>query len=139
MKLDIRLIAAVGRSGQIGLDGRLPWSDQSDMKSFRDATMGCGLIMGARTASNIRSLEGRYVWKWHGADPGGFLDRVAGEVHRFPGTIQRDVLWIAGGAATYAAFWPFVRTAVITQVDYDGPADTFMPPLWSSSKEVANG
>jgi len=122
--MDVRLIAAVGRRGQIGFAGRLPWHEPEDLAWFRAQTIGHVVVMGWRTARIVGNLPDRIVVPWLGEDdPAKFLARTAG---RFPGRI----VWIAGGAKTYRAFMPHVRRAVVTLVDYDGPADTWMPPLW---------
>lgn len=79
--------------------------------------------MGFRTARIVGALPGREVVAWLGEEPRPFLDRVA-RLH------AGHTIWIAGGAKTYARFMPHVRRAIVTLVDYDGPADTWMPPLW---------
>lgn len=121
--LDVRLIAAVGRSGQLGLGGKLPWHDPLDLKGFREATMGGVVLMGARTYDSVGRLPGRETARWSGKTP---PYAVLTQLHyRFGKTI-----WIGGGAWTYQSFMPYVRTAIITRIDYDGEADTFMPTLW---------
>jgi len=58
------------------------------------------------------------------------LARVA----RFGGAVGSGArtIWIAGGAKTYARFLPHVRRAIVTLIDYDGPADVWMPQLWET-------
>jgi dihydromethanopterin reductase len=132
MKIDCRLIAAVGRSGQLGLGGKLPWSDPLDLRWFRDQTMDSVVLMGGRTHDKVGQLPGRFRARWSGkTSPYAVLQQI----HvRFKGL----TIWVAGGAYTYAAFMPFVRYAVITRIDYDGEADTFMPPLWGGSYDIGN-
>src|SRR5690349_3265560 len=46
----------------IGKDGRLPWRLSSDMKRFRELTMGHHLIVGRKTFESIgRPLPGRQM------------------------------------------------------------------------------
>ncbi|CUA90154.1 Dihydrofolate reductase [Chelatococcus sambhunathii] len=125
--IDVRLIAAVGRRGQIGLAGRLPWHEPEDLAWFKAQTLGGAVVMGFRTAHAVGALPGRVVVPWLGDDPQAIIDRIARE---HPGRI----VWIAGGAKTYAHFMSYVRRAVITLVDYDGPADVWMPPLWEGAQ-----
>ena len=43
---ELVLIAAVARNGAIGRDNDLVFGDPADQKHFRQATMGCPVIMG---------------------------------------------------------------------------------------------
>lgn len=126
---DIRLIAAIGRHGQIGLGDKLPWHDPTDLAWFRAQTMGATLIIGKRTRQALPPLPGRSILQWQGEDPAEFLDQA------FSAIDQEDrpnrTVFIAGGAKTYSAFLPFVRTSIITHIDYDGPATAYMPALWA--------
>lgn len=93
--------------------------------------MGCVVIVGRRTAAALPSLPGHHLLVWAGQDPRTFITTAFTEYARLnqpPGPV-----WIAGGRRTYQAFMPFVRRSYITHVDYDGPSDVFMPPLWGSA------
>jgi dihydrofolate reductase len=46
------------------------------------------------------------------------------------GNYYDRIIWIAGGEQIYRLWMPYVRRCFITRVDYDGPADVWMPPLW---------
>jgi dihydromethanopterin reductase len=136
MLADVRLIAAVGQRGQIGIRGRLPWSDPKDLVWFWDQTKDGVVIVGRRTAEKLPPLPRRRLVVWGGkSNPGKVIaDQVA--INKIEGTPER-VIWIAGGAYTYQSFMSFVRYSLITRIDYDGPADTFMPPLWEQGSTVA--
>lgn len=134
---DIRLIAAVGRSGQLGLGNAMPWQDPKDVKWFADQTRGGIVIMGARTMSPLAGPfanypRGRTFITWSGKTPPAQVIADMKAIIRIEQTPQR-IIWIAGGAHTYEAFMPFVQRAVITRIDYDGPADAWMPPLWKAA------
>ena len=60
MKVPLAIVAAVAENGVIG-DGRgLPWRLPSDLKHFREVTMGKPLLMGRKTFESIgRALPGR--------------------------------------------------------------------------------
>lgn len=59
----ISLIAAVAENNVIGKDNTLPWHLPTDMKYFRDTTMGHCVIMGRKNYDSIplkyRPLDGR--------------------------------------------------------------------------------
>lgn len=119
---NVHLIVAVGQSGQIGLDGGLPWPRElGDLSWFRAKTIGNVVIFGGRTAASVGPLTGRWMRTWNGrTDPKAFLDRIEEKTPFFD-------IFVAGGAHTYRAFAPFASKWLITRIDYDGPADTFWP------------
>jgi len=124
---DVRLIAAVGKRGQLGLGSHLPWRDPDDLSWFRQQTMNCVVVFGHNTFMTVPQLKSRCVFVWQrGETPEATLSRIR-SYH------PDKTIWIAGGAKTYAAFLPFVRHSVLTHIDYDGDADTFMPPLWGAN------
>ena len=59
----ISLIVAVAENGVIGKNNRLPWHLPTDMKYFKDVTMGHCVIMGRKNYDSIplkyRPLDGR--------------------------------------------------------------------------------
>ena len=56
----ISLIVAVSENGVIGRDGDMPWRLPSDLKRFKQVTLGKPVIMGRKTFQSIgRPLPGR--------------------------------------------------------------------------------
>lgn len=56
----IEMVVAVAENGVIGKDGDMPWRLPSDLKHFKQVTMGCPIIMGRATWDSIgRPLPGR--------------------------------------------------------------------------------
>lgn len=126
---DVRLIAAVGKSGQLGLKGGLPWGDlfPEDRRAFREATRDCAVIVGHNTWPTVKHLQGTadrdFFTDNTGLRPDAFL--------RLYGLGTRTV-WIAGGAKTYLRWLPFAGERRITVLDWDGDADVWMPrAVWS--------
>lgn len=126
---DVRLIAAVGRSRQIGLNGGLPWSRaDGDLPFFKAETMGGLVLVGFWTALEMpRDLPGRtLVGDLKSEPPAELAARLLAQY-----TPPSGILWVAGGAKTYARWIAsgIVRHYVLTSIDYDGPADTYLPRL----------
>lgn len=119
----IHLIAAVGRSGQLGLDGTLPWHEPEDLKWFKAMTMGQTLVVGHNTAQGLPPLPGRnvHVMKRHDTPLPYIVMAKARGID----------LWIIGGAKTYELWLPYIDRFHINRVDYDGPADAWMPTLFA--------
>jgi dihydrofolate reductase len=58
--LTLSLVAAVAENGVMGHKGKLPWRLGSDLRRFRQLTMGHPLIMGRQTFESIgKPLDGR--------------------------------------------------------------------------------
>jgi dihydrofolate reductase len=115
--MKVNLIAAVGRRGQIGRGEALPWHQPDDLAWFRRQTNGGVLVVGHRTHAGLKAsggLPGRLLCNW--------------SRHHEPGQLLRDIdrrhegwpVWIAGGAATYRAFAPYVNgLRLLSFIDYD--------------------
>ncbi len=60
MTVTIVQVVAVSLNGVIGADGDMPWSLPSDLKRFKQITLGKPIIMGRKTFESIgRPLPGR--------------------------------------------------------------------------------
>jgi len=56
----VSIIAAMDRKRGIGVDNKLPWRLSSDLKRFRELTMGHHIVVGRKTFESIgRPLPGR--------------------------------------------------------------------------------
>lgn len=122
----VNLIAAVGRQGQLGLGGQLPWHRPEDLKWFRKMTTGTVMVCGRTTYETIKHLDGT-------ADRTVICQRRDQTCADILAGIDRDVS-IVGGASLYKVWLDsgLVDRSFIAHIDYDGPADVYMPPLWQS-------
>lgn len=138
----VHLIAAVGMSGQIGLNGKLPWQDnpshqqwmRQDLAMFAAKTAGGCLIMGVRTLESLPSTwepGNRQVYVYSRRGYGSWGGKPARLIAHIEETQPGKPIWICGGAVVYEDFMPFVDVAHISRSPYDGPADRWMPPIWS--------
>lgn len=128
----ISLIVAMDERGGIGKDNRLPWHLSSDLKTFKQVTMGHHLIMGRKTYETInRSLPGRTVIVISrnlqfqamgcqvvaGLEEALALARKSGETEAF----------IAGGGEIFTQALPLADRIYLTQVHAQVEADVFFP------------
>lgn len=132
----LSLIAAVARNGAIGKDNDLLWQESADQKHFRQATMGCPVIMGRRTWDSLparfRPLPGRRnivvtrntQWQADGAEVAHTLDQALNLLGDTPKA------FVMGGGELYALALPQADELVLTEVEADFEADTFFP-AWS--------
>ena len=125
---DVRVICAIGRSGQLGLDGGMPWEGRpervytEDVERFFEITRGHVVIAGPRTIASFPDFAHRdrtLVEIRSSDDPEEVLSR-------FPGR----VVYVGGGPAVWDVYARFVRHWDINTLPYDGEADTWFDPAW---------
>lgn len=124
----VRVICAIGRSGQMGLSGRLPWEGnrapeyKADVARFFDITRGHVLAAGPRTIASVPDFargDRELIVLRSNMDPQAMLGRFAGRV-----------VFIGGGPPVWDAYARFVSHWDITRLPYDGPADRWFDPGW---------
>ncbi len=115
----VRAMCAVGRRGQLGLNGVLPWEGAkgpeyiADVQRFWDMTRGHVILMGPRTKrSTIVEIRSSLAPE----------DAIAGYPDR--------VIFVGGGPPVFAAYARFVQHWDITRLPYDGEADRWFDPQW---------
>ena len=148
----ITLVVAHDNNNGIGKDNKLPWHLPSDLKHFKETTLGKVVLMGSNTYESLpekfRPLPGRTTIRFSRNVKGGFLavnqnthvhnsrDLVdfltsykAGEnLHYF---INRDEIFVVGGASIYEQALPYADKIIATQVHAEFDCDAFFPALSS--------
>lgn len=138
---EIVLIAAVARGGVIGRGGQLVFQEPADQRHFRQATLGCPVIMGRKTWDSLparfRPLPGRHnivvsrnpAFGAAGAEVAADLPTALAAVAAAPR------VFVIGGAALYAQALPLAQRLLLTEVDADLPGDVHFPP-WDRGQFV---
>nr|AIA13890.1 Dihydrofolate reductase [uncultured bacterium] len=116
----------------IGKDGGLPWRLSSDLKRFRELTMGHHIVVGRKTFESIgRPLPGRemiVVTRNESFAPEGcFIARSVEDAIQFAKERGESELFICGGAEIYAQTLDRADRIYLTLVHADCGADTFFP------------
>jgi dihydrofolate reductase len=127
-------IVAIDQNGAIGKGGSIPWHYSSDLKFFKEQTIGHACVMGRRTWLSLkRPLKERL----------NIVLSKSAEVETPDNNViilpdKRFVLalapylschlYIIGGEQIYRAFGPEIEQWIVTEIplSIDG-ADTFMP------------
>ncbi len=125
---DVRSICAIGRRGQLGLHGRLPWEGNrgtefvADVERFFEITRGHVLVAGPKTIEAVPQFAyaDRTIAVIRSTDVPG--DVIA----RYPGR----VIYIGGGPPVWDVYAPLIRHWDITRLPYDGEADRWFNPAW---------
>lgn len=125
---DVRSMCAIGLSGQLGLNGQLPWEGDrrpeftADVARFFDATRGHILMAGPKTIAAVPEFASKQmtlVVLRSAMDPEQTLARFAGRV-----------VFIGGGPPVWDVYAKFIRHWDINRLPYDGPADRWFNPQW---------
>ena len=128
----ISLVYAASLNGVIGRDGGLPWHIPSDLKHFKEVTLGKPIIMGRKTWESLprKPLPGRLnIVTSRKTD---FQAEGATVVHGFEAALiagQAPEICVIGGAEIFQAFLPHAQRIYLTRVLADVEGDTFMPQI----------
>jgi dihydrofolate reductase len=134
----IALVVAKADNGAIGWGGDLPWHLRSDMRYFREITMGKPILMGRRTFKSLpRVLDGRLnvvltrdrgfvapdAVMAHSLEEG--LDAARASATR---TGAPEIM-IIGGEDVFREVLPQADRIYLTEVHASPEADTWFPEL----------
>lgn len=156
----LSLLVAVARNGTIGNKGELPWRLSSDLKRFKQLTLGHPVLMGRKTHESIvvalgKPLPGRVslVLSRNAPAPPEHLPKIAADQ---PGEViyVRDVgtacaiaigllapeLFVVGGGEVYALTLPYAKRMYWTWVEAEPEGDTKFPAVdwqeWKLTEET---
>lgn len=124
----VRSMCAIGQSGQLGLDGHLPWEGnpgqifRDDVARFFEMTRGHVLLAGPKTIASVPkfAFEDRTIAVIRSSE------RAAEVLARYPGR----VIFIGGGPLVWDVYASLIQHWDITRLPYDGPADRWFNPAW---------
>ena len=139
----LSLIVAVGTSGVIGNDGRLPWRLPSDLAHFKKTTMGHPVVMGRKTFESIgKPLPGRrniVLSRSVAQFPPG-IEGVSSPEEVLELCAGDEEVFVIGGAEIYRHFIGCADRIYLTEVEGDFPGDTFFdaldPEVWNEISRI---
>lgn len=127
-------IAALGKHRELGKNNELIWRISADLQRVKTLTTGHPIIMGRKTYESIgRPLPNRtniVISRNTGYRADGCLvvDSLQTALARAK-AIEREEIFIFGGAAIYELALPVTDRLYLTVIDaIDPEADTFFPP-----------
>lgn len=139
--MNITLIAAIGKNGELGKNNDLIWHFHDDMKFFREQTMGKSMIMGRKTLESLpKLLPGRKHLVLSHQD----IDIEGVEVFHSKEELldyledSLDEVMVIGGASIYKTFLEDANRLLLTEIDDEcKDADVYFPNFnkddWASS------
>jgi dihydrofolate reductase len=131
----IVLVVAVSRNGVIGRDGALPWRLPSDLRRFKEITMGKPIIMGRKTWEALprKPLPGRtniVVSRQPGyLAPGAIVAGTVNEALAVARSAKPAEIAVIGGGDIYRQILPFADRIYLSEVDAEAEGDTHFPEL----------
>jgi dihydrofolate reductase len=128
--MNIEMVVAVAENDVIGQDGDMPWRMPSDLRHFKQITMGHPIVMGRRTWQSIgRALPGRLnIVISRQADfvaEGAVCVTTAAAAREQASASRTDTLMIIGGGEIYAMFEAEARRIHLTRIHASPNGDTF--------------
>ncbi len=132
----MNIIVAVDQNWAIGCGNRLLVSIPSDMKFFRETTMGKVVIMGRKTLESFpggRPLPGRTnIVLTRKADlqvSGAKVCQSIEEVLKAVEGYADEDVFVIGGSSIYKQMLPYCSLAHVTKIDHAYEADSYFPNL----------
>lgn len=132
----MNLIVAVDENWAIGKDNKLLVSIPSDMKFFRQTTMGKVVVMGRKTLESFPNglpLKNRKnIVLTRSRD---YKVKDALMVHSIPELLIKltkynsEDVYVIGGDSVYRALLPYCDTAHVTKINHAYEADAYFPNL----------
>jgi dihydrofolate reductase len=125
-------MVAIDEKRGIGKSGKLPWHLSSDLRRFRELTMGHHLIVGRKTFESIgKPLPGRHtivVTRNSNFNPEGcFVSRSVEDAITLARERGETEVFVIGGAEIYPRALPSADRIYLTEVHALVDADVFFP------------
>ncbi len=130
------IVAALADNRVIGDGNRLIWRLKSDLKRFREITMGRPLVMGRKTFDSIgKPLPGRHTvvltrdrgWTHDGVTVTHALEDALEAGRRLAARHGSDSVVIGGGADLYEQTLPLADMLRLTLVHAEPDGDALFP------------
>jgi dihydrofolate reductase len=136
-QIGVRMVAVIGRRGELGFENRLLFRLKADMANFRKITAKTPLVMGRKTWDSFpkRPLPGRpniiatrnLEFKAPGAFVFSSLPPALAAARAMAAEAGVPEVAIIGGAAIYEAGLGLATHMTLTEVDAEREADVFFP------------
>ncbi len=126
----IKLIAAIGKNNELGINNGLIWRLKEDLKFFKEETINHKIVMGYNTFLSLPKLlpnRTHIVLTHHeiaNKDVITFSDFE--KLLNYLKLLDEEV-YIIGGAAIYKLFLNIADEIILTEIDGESLADTYFP------------
>ncbi|MBI3999372.1 MAG: dihydrofolate reductase [Candidatus Omnitrophica bacterium] len=129
-------VVAMAENRVIGKDNRLPWHFSSDLKHFKQLTMGNTILIGRKTFESIgKPLPGRENFVLSRKKTGDGNVKFFGSFEDALKNVSTPNCYIIGGASLYQQSMTLVDGIYLTQIHAYYEGDTFYPEIPPHFKE----
>lgn len=141
----VSLIVAVADNGVIGADNAIPWKCPTDMRYFRELTMGKPVIMGRKTWESLKKpLVGRDNivvtrdphYRAEGGEAVHSVEAALALARDYAAEADDCEIVVIGGSTVYAELLDAVDRIYLTLVHLKPEGDSF---FWSLDDLKARG
>jgi dihydrofolate reductase len=135
----ISIIAAMAENRVIGRDNEMPWDIPSELKRFKEITIGHPVIMGRNTFGSIgHPLPGRktiVISTQKDFAPDGCV--VVNDLQAaLSACAGEDEVFVCGGESVYREAMPLADRIYLTVIDEEFDGDAFFPEIPEEFAEV---
>ncbi|HXH29478.1 MAG TPA: dihydrofolate reductase [Bacteriovoracaceae bacterium] len=134
MEVKFIAIAAIGKNRQIGLAGKLPWSIPQEYDHFKQTVWGQYVLIGRKNfelhGQDVKGSKAIVLTrdKEYKSDKAVVCHSME-EVVAFADQSKIALIYVIGGAEIYNLTLPYLSEFICSEIDYDGPADTYFPEM----------
>ena len=132
-------VVAMAENQVIGKNNRLPWHFSSDLKYFKQLTIGQTVLMGRKTFESIgKPLPGRenfVLSHSEGASPSPSNLKFFSSLDNALEHVETQKAFIIGGSSLYKQTIPRVDGIYMTQIHAHYEGDAFYPEIPPYFKE----
>jgi dihydrofolate reductase len=138
MTRPLAIVVALADNGVIGRDNKLIWRLKTDLRRFRDLTVGKPMIIGRKTHESIgRPLPGRKTivmtrdksFAAEGVQVVHSWDEALSEAERLADSMGGGEIVIGGGAEIFKLALPEAQRLFLTVVHAQPEGETVFPPF----------
>jgi dihydrofolate reductase len=126
----IAAIGAVSSNGMIGLDGWLPWDIPEELAYFEEMVAGAALVIGRLTyeSMDVVPVDSFIVTSQRNLilKPGCRIENSV-EKALLTATATGKNVFVIGGAALYAAAWPYCQRFYLSRIERAFDGDCHFP------------
>ena len=123
-------IWAESQNGIIGNGDQLPWHIPSELKHFKRLTTGHSVVMGYRTADGLKNKtfanRNMILYSNYPVDS-SFKNFTVMDFNDILNLAKTEDVFIAGGAAAYKDFLPYIDAVIRTVIAQDYEGDVLAP------------
>ena len=126
--VSIKIIAAIGKNNELGINNKLIWHLKEDLKFFKKETMGHKIVMGYNTFLSLPGLlpERTHIVLTHHEIDNKEVMVFSNfeELLSYLKTLD-ETIYVIGGSSIYKLFLDIADELVLTEIDDERQASVY--------------